>query len=72
MIKDKEMRDDLVNLYILKKDQWILIYHENPYKLKSKWFESYQIIEKKFLDIYWFQDSNDKELAILIYDNRLI
>ena len=46
--------------------------HENPQKLESKWFGPYQIVEKKLLGTYRLQDSNGKELAALVHDNRLI
>ena len=29
MIRDKKIKDELVNLYMLNKNQWILVYHEN-------------------------------------------
>ena len=46
--------------------------HESPRKFESKWFGSYQIIEKKFLGTYRLQDPNDKELAAIVQDNQLI
>ena len=72
VIKDKGTRDELVNLHALDEGQWVLVRHESPHKLESKWFGPYQIIEKKLLGTYRLQDPNGKELAALVHGNRLI
>src|SRR6266496_4722974 len=54
-IKDKGTRDELVNLHVLDEGQWVLVRHESPHKLESKWFGPYQIIEKKLLGTYRLQ-----------------
>jgi hypothetical protein len=41
---------------------WVLVQHENPPTLESKWFGPYQIIEKKVLGTYRPMDPDGREL----------
>jgi hypothetical protein len=50
----------------------VLVRHEDPKKFESKWFGSYQIMEKMMLGTYRLQDPNGKELAALVHENRLL
>src|SRR5439155_10557618 len=71
-MKDKDTRDYLVKPHMLEEGEWVLVRHERPLKFESKWFEPYQIIEKKLLGTYRLQDPHGRELAALVHGNRLI
>ena len=51
-LQAKRAFDEIVKSHDLQVGQWILIWHENPRKFESKWYGSYQIIEKMLLGTY--------------------
>ena len=50
----------------------MLVRHDNAQKFESKWFGSYQMVQKMLLSTYRLQDPNGRELAALVHGNRLI
>jgi hypothetical protein len=62
----------VVKSHKLAEDEWVLERHEDPKKFESKWFGSYQIMEKMMLGTYRLQDPNGKELTALVHGNRLL
>jgi hypothetical protein len=56
----------------LEVGEWVLVRHEKPQKLESKWFGPYQIVQKMLLGTYRLQDPNGRELQALVHGNRLI
>src|SRR5204862_4642890 len=51
---------------------WVLVRHEKPQKLESKWFGQYQITQRMMLGTYRLQDPNGRELQALVHGNRLL
>ena len=51
-LREKTLRDEKAQLHRLEVGQWVLVRHENPQKLESKWFGPYQIMEKMMLGTY--------------------
>ena len=70
--KNKNAWDKLVQSHKFQEEQWVLIRHDNAQKFESKWFESYQVIQKMLLSMYRLHDFNERELTALIHENRLI
>src|SRR5208282_649641 len=71
-LRDRKFRDDIVTPHTLEVGEWVLVRHEKPQKLESKWFGPYQIVQKMLLGTYRLQDSNGSELQALVHGNRLI
>ena len=71
-LQDRRIRDDIVTPHTLEEGDWVLVRHEKPQKLESKWFGPYQIVQKKLLGTYRLQDPNGRELQALVHGNRLL
>lgn len=70
--KEKRINDELVTPHTLEEGDWVLVRHEKPQKMETKWFGPYQIIERKMLGTYRLQDPNGRELSALVHGYRLI
>jgi len=71
-LQDRRIRDDIVTPHTLEEGDWVLVRHEKPQKLESKWFGPYQIVQKKLLGTYRLQGPNGRELQALVHGNRLL
>ena len=71
-VKAKKARDEVMEVHSLQEGDWVLVRHENPQKLESKWFGPYQVVQRMLLGTYQLQSPNGRELQALVHDNRLV
>src|SRR5216110_3253557 len=70
--KAKSDRDEVVTPHALEEGDWVLVRHEKPQKLESKWFGPYQIVQRMLLGTYRLHNPNGRELQALVHGNWLI
>ena len=71
-VKAKKASDETVEVHSLQEGDWVLVRHEKPQKLESKWFGPYQIVQRMLLGTYKLQNPNGQELQALVHGNRLV
>ena len=71
-VKAKKARDEVMEVHSLQEGDWVLVRHENPQKLESKWFGPYQVVQRMLLGTYQLQSPNGRELQALVHGNRLV
>src|SRR5436190_5412378 len=71
-LKAEGVQDEIVTPHSLEEGDWVLVRHEKPQKLESKWFGPYRIVQRMLLGTYRLHDPNGRELQALVHGNRLI
>jgi len=61
--------NEIVQLSIIKKEDWVFIRNEESQKFKAKWFEFYKILKTYLLRIYALKMLTEHVLQNLIHNN---